>query len=109
VANGYGVDPEELRQAASTLRGSTSEIQALADYCQEADPDPEAWGLCGIPFGAVYFGLAEVYRAILDQFTDAVEGLSDNIEACADEYAATDDEIVTNLTSIGSNIEGTAA
>jgi uncharacterized protein YukE len=108
MSNGYGVDPEELRQAASTLRGSTSEIQALADYCQEADPDPEAWGLCGIPFGGVYFGLAEVYRAILGQFTDAVEGLSDNIEACADAYGATDDEIVTGLNSIGSNIEGTA-
>lgn len=108
MANGYGVDPEELRQAASTLRGSTSEIQALADYCQEADPDPEAWGLCGISFGLVYFGLAEVYRAILGQFTDAVEGLSDNIEACADGYEAADDEVVTSLNSIGSNIEGTA-
>jgi uncharacterized protein YukE len=109
VSNGYGVDPEELRQAASTLRGSTSEVQALADYCREADPDTEAWGLCGIPLGVVYFGLAESYRALLGQFGDAVEGLAGNIEACADSYAATDDAIVANLSRIGARIEGPAS
>jgi uncharacterized protein YukE len=109
VSIGYGVDPEELRQAASTMRGGTGEIQALTDYCREADPDTEAWGLCGIPFGFVYFGLAEVYRGVLGQFTAAVEGLSDNIEACADDYAAADEAIVSSLNAIGADLEGAAA
>ena len=33
------VDAEKLRQAAASLRETKGEVQALADYAHEADPD----------------------------------------------------------------------
>ncbi len=106
--SGFTVSPEELTQAASTLRSATGEIQAMADYTQEADPDPETWGLCGIPMGLVYFGLAELYRHVLGECSDALEGVADGIEACGEDYASCDDELSASIDKAGAEIDGVA-
>lgn len=105
-APGFDADPEELRQAASTLRESTSEIQALSDYTKEADPDIEAWGLCGLVLAPVYFGIAELYRFGLSEFTEAINGVADGISASGESYAGADDEISSAMTSLESEIDG---
>lgn len=102
----YEADPEELRQAATTLRQSCGEIQALTDYTQEADPDWEAWGLCGAPLGAIYFAVASAYRFALGECEGALEGVADGIEGCGDDYAGADEDTANEMNQLCSKLEG---
>ena len=105
TGTGFDADPEELRQAATTLRQSCDEIQALTDYTKEADPDWEAWGLCGAPLGGIYFAIASAYRFALGECKGALEGVAGNIERCGDSYQDNDDEIAAAFDMIGGRIE----
>lgn len=106
TGTGFDADPEELRQAASTLRQSCEEIQSLSDYTKEADPDWEAWGLCGAPLGGIYFALASAYRFALGECSGALDGVAGGIEACGDSYADNDDQCASGLDRIGAQIDG---
>lgn len=100
------VDAEKLRLAATTLRDTKGEVQALADYAHEADPDWWMWGLGGIPFAALYFGVTEMaFHPALQDAQEAIEGLSARLEACADEHEGNDAAIAQDLAKIAGEIE----
>lgn len=101
------VDAEKLNQAAATLRETKGEIQALADYAREADPDWWMWGLGGIPFAALYFPITEgVFHPALEGAQEAIEGLSARLEECAAEHGDNDEAIAEDLANIGEEIGG---
>ena len=101
------VDAEKLRQAAAALRETTGEVEALADYAHEADPDWWTWGLGGIPFAALYFGVSElVFHPALKDAGEAVEGLSARLEECAAAHEDNDAAIAAGLEQIGSELKG---
>lgn len=101
------VDAEQLRRAAAALRETTGEIDALAEYAHEADPDWWTWGLGGIPFAGLYFGVSEmVFHPALKDAAEAVEGLSSRLEECADEHEDNDAAIAAGLKQIGADMKG---
>ncbi|MCC3763914.1 hypothetical protein K3N28_12650 [Glycomyces sp. TRM65418] len=101
------VDAEKLRAAASTLHQSEGEIQSLADYAKEADPDWWMWGVSGLVMAPVYFALADVFHSSMADAVDAVSGLADRIGECADEHEGNDAAIAAELEKIaGENREG---
>jgi uncharacterized protein YukE len=104
------VEAEKLRQAAASLRETKGEVQALADYAHEADPDWWMWGLGGIPFAALYFGVSEgVFHPALKDSQEAIEGLCARLEACAQEHEDNDDAIAKDLEKIAAELEGGAS
>jgi hypothetical protein len=99
------VDAERLRSAAAALREATGEVEALADYAREADPDWWTWGLGGLPFAALYFGVSEtVFHPALEDAGEAVEGLCSRLEECAEAHEANDAAIATGLRRIGADL-----
>jgi hypothetical protein len=103
------VDAEKLRQAASAIRETIGEVEALADYAHEADPDWWTWGLGGIPFAALYFGVSEmVFHPALKDAGEAIEGLCSRLEECAAAHEDTDTAIAGDLERIASEMKGGA-
>jgi hypothetical protein len=101
------VDAEKLRSAAAALRETTGEVEALADYARESDPDWWTWGLGGIPFAALYFGVSEaVFHPALEDAGAAVEGLCARLEECAAAHEDNDAAIAAELARIGSQMKG---
>ncbi|MEU6858756.1 type VII secretion target [Glycomyces sp. NPDC046736] len=101
------VDAGKLREAAASLRQTTGEVDALAEYAREADPDWNTWGIGGIPFAGLYFGVSEmVFHPALKDAAEAVEGLSARIEECAEAHDGNDAEIAAELERIGSELGG---
>ncbi|GAB3656069.1 hypothetical protein [Glycomyces tarimensis] len=101
------VDAEKLRAAASTLRATKGEVQQLADYAHESDPDWWMWGLGGIPFAALYFGVTEgFFHPALEDAQEAVEGLCGRLEACADDHEGNDAEIAKSLDKLAGELDG---
>ncbi|THV34378.1 type VII secretion target [Glycomyces buryatensis] len=101
------VDAEKVRQAASTLRETKTEVQAVADYAHEADPDWWMWGLAGIPFAALYFAATEmVFHPALEDAQEAIEGLCVRLEDCADDHEASDAEVAQELEKLGEELTG---
>ncbi|MEU5871832.1 type VII secretion target [Glycomyces sp. NPDC047369] len=100
------VDAEKLRQAAAALHESEGEIQALADYAKEADPEWWMWGVAGLVMAPAYFALAEYFHSAVTDSVDAVSGLADRIQACADEHDGNDAAIAAELARIGGDLKG---
>jgi hypothetical protein len=102
----FQVDPDQVRAGASALKGTTAEIEALADYAQEANPDWWMWGLPGLFFAPPYFAIAQYFQNELKEVAEAVECLAEGIEDCAEDYAACDAEAEHDLTAVGGDLEG---
>jgi uncharacterized protein YukE len=100
------VDPEKLRAAAAALHQSEGEIQSLADYAQEADPEWWMWGVAGLVMAPAYFALADFFHTSMTDSIDAVSGLADRIDECAAEHSASDVEIAADLGKIGAELRG---
>lgn len=100
------VDAEKLHEAASALHQSEGEIQSLADYAKEADPDWWMWGVAGLVMAPIYFGVAEIFHSTIAESIDAVSGLAERIDECATEHSDNDDAIASALEKIGSELEG---
>ncbi|GAB3220021.1 hypothetical protein GCM10027447_03870 [Glycomyces halotolerans] len=100
------VDADKLETAASTIRGTAAEVEHLAEYAREADPDWWMWGLGGIPFAALYFGVAEMaVHPALEDAAASIEGLADRLDDCARDHRDNDDEIAAELEKIGQDID----
>ncbi|QSB05175.1 type VII secretion target [Natronoglycomyces albus] len=99
------VDAEGLRDAANKLRQAETEIKALGNYAEEADPDLWMFGLAGVGFAGLYFAIAKgiVHPAFSDA-EQAVEGICTRLEDCADEYEDCDEGIAQELDKIGQDI-----
>ncbi|WP_026925639.1 type VII secretion target [Glycomyces arizonensis] len=100
------VDAEKLKQAASGLHQAEGEVEALADYAKEADPDWWMWGVAGIVMAPIYFGVAEIFHSSIGDARDAVSGLATRLEDCADEHEGNDQAIAAELEKIGQELEG---
>lgn len=99
------VDPQKLRDAASQIKQSAGEVRAVADYARESDPDWWTWGLGGIPFAGLYFGVSElVFHPSLEDSQAAIEGLCARLEECADAHQDNDAGIAAELQRIASEM-----
>ncbi|GAA2269412.1 hypothetical protein GCM10009853_023700 [Glycomyces scopariae] len=99
------VDPQALRDAASQIKDTAGEVQAVADYARESDPDWWTWGLGGIPFAGLYFGVAEgVFHPSLEDARTAVEGLAARLEECAQAHDDNDAGIAADLEKIAADL-----
>jgi hypothetical protein len=100
------VDAEKLRTAASALHQTEGEIQSLADYAKEADPDWWMWGVAGLVMAPAYFTLADVFQTSMADSVEAVSGLADRIAECADEHEGNDVAIAAELEKIVGELKG---
>jgi len=103
------VDAEKLRRAASALRETTAEVDAVAEYAHEADPDWWTWGLGGIPFAGLYFGVSEaVFHPALKDAAEAIEGFCARLEECAAAHEDNDSAIAGDLERLAAELKGGA-
>ncbi|GAA1660780.1 hypothetical protein GCM10009830_02340 [Glycomyces endophyticus] len=101
------VDPQKLRDAAAQIRTTAGEVQAVADYARESDPDWWTWGLGGIPFAGLYFGVSEgVFHPALEDAQAAIEGLCARLDECADAHQSNDAGIAADLAKIAAQLGG---
>lgn len=100
------VDAEKLREAATALHQSEGEIQSLADYAKEADPEWWMWGVAGLVMAPAYFALADVFHSSMAESVEAVSGLAGRITECADEHEGNDAAIAAELEKIASEMQG---
>ncbi|RRR99454.1 type VII secretion target [Glycomyces terrestris] len=99
------VDPQRLRDAAAQLKPTADEVQAVADYARESDPDWWTWGLGGLPFAGLYFGVSElVFHPCLEDAKAGIEGLCARLEECADAHQDADDGIAADLARIAAEL-----
>lgn len=99
------VDPEELRQAASTIRETEGEIDNVTNYAKEADPDWWIWGLPGLVMAPIYFMAADFFHQNIGNAKEAIDGLATNIEACADAYDDIDTQVGSGFDQIAGAME----
>lgn len=95
-----GVDPEQLRTAATKLRVACEYAQKASDHATEADPDWWMWGLPGLVFSPVYFALADGWRELLSNTSGAIEGVCGRLDGTSGSYEdieATIDEDLAKL------------
>lgn len=100
------VDAAKLRQAASGLQQAEGEVEALATYAKEADPDWWTWGIAGIVMAPIYFNVADIFHTSIAEAGEAVSGLAGRLEDCADEHEGNDEAIAQELEKIGQELEG---
>jgi hypothetical protein len=100
------VDAEKLKLAASGLEQAEGEVEALATYAKEADPDWWTWGVAGIVMAPVYFGVAEIFHSSIRDAREAVAGLAGRLDDCATEHEGNDEAIALELEKIGQELEG---
>ncbi|WP_026928636.1 type VII secretion target [Glycomyces tenuis] len=98
------VDAEKLKQAASGLQEAEGQVEALATYAKEADPDWWTWGVAGIVMAPVYFGVAQIFHSSIGDARDAVSSLAGRLEDCAAEHEGNDEAIARELEKIGQEI-----
>ncbi|WP_025272263.1 WXG100 family type VII secretion target [Haloglycomyces albus] len=101
----FNVDPEQLRQSSSGLKGTEGEIDELAEYAKEADPDWWIWGLPGLVMAPPYFMVADFFHSSISDAKEAIDGVAEGVEKAADKYEEVDDAIAKKINSITEHID----
>ncbi|MFC4336874.1 WXG100 family type VII secretion target [Salininema proteolyticum] len=102
---GFSVDPEQLRQSSGDIKQAESEIDQLAEYAKEADPDWWMWGLPGLVLAPPYFMVANFFHQSIADAKEAVDGVATGVEKAADKYEEIDEEIAKQVGNIGETLD----
>lgn len=106
MGDGFGVETEQVSEAAAGLSKLTADLDEIVSYASEADPEWWMWGTVGVPFSQPYQQCADSVREILAKLGPAAEGLAKKIRDCADDYDETDREQCEAIERWGSELNG---
>lgn len=107
MSEGIIVDPDDVRAAADSIRGTKGEAEALADYARDADPDLWTWGMPGAVTAAPhYIMVAEILHEQFAGVSETIEGYAKMLDDCAQEAEECDNEISKVFLDLDGEIDG---
>lgn len=106
MSEGIDIDPDDVRAAADEIRGTKDEVQTLANYARDADPDPMTWGAIGmVYFAPIYHMIVENVHDRIAGFEGTIEGFASMLEECAQEAEDCDDDMSNVFIDLDNRIE----
>lgn len=107
MSDGIIIDPDHVHAAADAIRGTKGEVNNLAEYARDSDPDVWTWGLPGVVTAAPYYMmLAEILHAQFAGVQETIEGYAAMLDECADEAERCDNDISTVFLDLDGEIDG---